>query len=49
MAEYAFMKALEVWYERIDVDRLVNSVVTDEKERARIEKQNRAGARTQRC
>jgi uncharacterized protein (DUF2252 family) len=38
MAEYAFMKALEVWYERIDVDRLVNSVVTDEKERSRIQK-----------
>ena len=38
MAEYAFMKALDVWYERIDVDRLVNSVVDDEKERARIEK-----------
>jgi uncharacterized protein (DUF2252 family) len=38
MAEYAFMKALEIWYERIDVKRLVNSVVTDQDERARIEK-----------
>jgi len=38
IAEYAFMKALDVWYERIDVDRLVDSVVEDEKERARIAK-----------
>ena len=38
MAEYAFMKALEVWYERIDLQRLLNSVVTDKKQRARNEK-----------
>ena len=38
MAEYAFMKSLEVWYERIDIKRLVNSIVIDEDERARMAK-----------
>ena len=37
MAEYAFMKALEVWYERIDLQRLIDSVPDDE-ERTRMEK-----------
>ena len=38
MAEYAFMKALEIWYDRIDLKRLVDSVATDEATRARVEK-----------
>lgn len=37
MAEYAFMKALDIWYDRIDLKRLVDSV-PDEEDRARIEK-----------
>jgi uncharacterized protein (DUF2252 family) len=37
MAEYAFMKALDIWYDRIDLKRLIDSV-PDEEERARIEK-----------
>ena len=37
MAEYAFMKALDIWYDRIDLKRLID-VVPDEEERARIEK-----------
>jgi uncharacterized protein (DUF2252 family) len=37
MAEYAFMKALEVWYDRIDLKRLLGSV-SDEASRARMEK-----------
>ena len=32
------MKALDVWYERIDINRLVDFVGNDEKTRARIEK-----------
>jgi uncharacterized protein (DUF2252 family) len=38
MAEYAFMRALEVWYERIDVKALVDSAGSDAATRARIEK-----------
>src|SRR6185369_17101525 len=34
MGEYAFMKALEIWYDRIDVDRLLDQI-DDEKARAR--------------
>jgi hypothetical protein len=37
MAEYAFMKALDIWYDRIDLERLIDTV-PDEEERARIEK-----------
>ena len=37
MAEYAFMKALDIWYDRIDLDRLLDSV-PDEEERGRMEK-----------
>ncbi len=36
MANYAFMKALEIWYDRIDLKRLIDSVPDDEN-RARIE------------
>ena len=36
MAEYAFTKALDVWYDRIDLQRLLDSV-PDEEDRARIE------------
>jgi uncharacterized protein (DUF2252 family) len=36
MAEYAFMKALDIWYDRIDLQRLIDSV-PDEKDRARME------------
>ncbi|MGH9870079.1 MAG: DUF2252 domain-containing protein [Candidatus Polarisedimenticolia bacterium] len=36
IAEYSFMKALDIWYDRIDIQRLVDSV-PDEKERARME------------
>ena len=32
------MKSLEVWYEKIDVKRLVNSIMIDEDERARMAK-----------
>jgi uncharacterized protein (DUF2252 family) len=46
MAEYAFMKALDIWYDRIDLTRLIESV-PDEEERARMEKQlEKARART---
>jgi uncharacterized protein (DUF2252 family) len=38
MAEYAFMKALEIWYDRIDLKRLVDAVATDDETRARMEK-----------
>jgi uncharacterized protein (DUF2252 family) len=37
MGEYAFMKALEIWYERIELERLLDSV-SDEKARALMEK-----------
>ena len=37
MAEYAFMKALDIWYDRIDLKRLIDAT-PDEEERARIEK-----------
>jgi uncharacterized protein (DUF2252 family) len=37
MAEYAFMKALDIWYDRIDLKRLIDTV-GDEEDRARIEK-----------
>jgi len=36
MAEYAFTKALDIWYDRIDLQRMIDSV-PDEKDRARIE------------
>jgi len=36
LAEYAFMKALDVWYDRIDLQRLMDSV-PDKKDRARME------------
>jgi uncharacterized protein (DUF2252 family) len=46
MTEYAFMKALDIWYDRIDLTRLIDSV-PDEEERARMEKQlEKARART---
>lgn len=46
MAEYAFMKALDIWYERIDLHRLIDSV-PDEEARAQMEKQLvKARART---
>jgi hypothetical protein len=38
MAEYAFMKALDIWYDRLDLQRLLDSV-PDEEARARMEKQ----------
>jgi uncharacterized protein (DUF2252 family) len=38
MAEYAFMKALEIWYDRIDHKRLLDLLATDEQTRTRIEK-----------
>ena len=37
MAEYAFMKALDIWYDRIDLERLLDATSTDEEARARIE------------
>ena len=37
MAEYAFMKALDIWYDRIDLKRLIDAA-PDEEERARLEK-----------
>jgi uncharacterized protein (DUF2252 family) len=37
MAEYAFMTALDIWYDRIDLKRLIDAV-PDEEERSRIEK-----------
>jgi uncharacterized protein (DUF2252 family) len=37
MAEYAFMKALDIWYDRIDLERLIDTV-PDEEERARMGK-----------
>jgi hypothetical protein len=37
MAEYAFMTALDIWYDKIDLRRLIDAV-PDDKERARIEK-----------
>jgi len=37
MAEYAFMKALDIWYDRIDLKRLIDAA-PDEEERARMEK-----------
>ena len=46
MAEYAFMTALDIWYDRIDVKRLIDAV-PDEDERARIEKKiDKARGRT---
>jgi len=36
MAEYAFMKALDIWYDRIDLKRLIDSV-PDVEDRARME------------
>ena len=37
MAEYAFMTALDIWYDRIELKRLIDAV-PDEEKRARIEK-----------
>ena len=37
MAEYAFMKALDIWYDRIDLKRLLDAA-PDEEHRARMEK-----------
>ena len=37
MAEYAFMTALDIWYDKIDLKRLIDTVPDDE-DRARIEK-----------
>ena len=37
MAEYAFMTALDIWYDRIELKRLIDAV-PDEEMRARIEK-----------
>jgi len=37
MAEYAHMKALDIWYDRIDLQRLIDAV-PDEAERARMQK-----------
>jgi uncharacterized protein (DUF2252 family) len=37
MAEYAFMRALEIWYDRIDLKRLIDAT-PEEEERARMEK-----------
>jgi uncharacterized protein (DUF2252 family) len=42
MAEYAFMKALDIWYDRIDLQRLIDSV-PDEEERARMEQRLEKG------
>ena len=36
MAEYAFMKALDIWYDRIDLQRLIDST-SDEDDRARFQ------------
>jgi uncharacterized protein (DUF2252 family) len=36
MAEYAFMKALDIWYDRIDLQRLIDSA-PDEEDRARMQ------------
>jgi hypothetical protein len=37
MAEYAFMKALDIWYDRIDLKRLLDAM-PDEEQQARAEK-----------
>jgi uncharacterized protein (DUF2252 family) len=37
MAEYAFTKALDVWYDRIDLQRLLDTIL-DEEDQARVEK-----------
>jgi len=37
MAEYAFMKALDIWYDRIDLKRLLDATA-DEEQRARAKK-----------
>jgi uncharacterized protein (DUF2252 family) len=37
MAEYAFMKALDIWYDRIDLKRVLDAT-SDEEQRARAEK-----------
>ncbi|MBV8451216.1 MAG: DUF2252 domain-containing protein [Deltaproteobacteria bacterium] len=47
MADYAFMQALDVWYDRIDIARLINEVPDEEvRERAekRIEKERMRNA-----
>jgi uncharacterized protein (DUF2252 family) len=38
MAEYAFMKALDIWYDRIDLKRAIDYLAVDEKSRARMVK-----------
>ena len=46
MADYSFMRALDVWYDRIDLERLVSALPT-EKARARAEQRiEKARART---
>ena len=47
MAEYAFMKALDIWYDRIDLKRLIDAVPDEEDARAgrEAESRKRAGAR----
>lgn len=37
MGEYAFMKALEVWYDKIDIQRLLDHIDADKKTRARFQ------------
>ena len=46
MAEYAFMTALDIWYDRIDLKRLIDAVARRGGARAHRE-ENRAGARAQ--
>jgi uncharacterized protein (DUF2252 family) len=46
MGEYAFMRALDIWYDRIELQRLIDSV-PDEEDRARMAKRlEKARART---
>ena len=46
MGEYAFMKALDIWYDKIDLTRLID-LVDDEKSARACRERRRAGARTQ--
>ena len=49
MAEYAFMKALEVWYDRINLDRFVKEVAAVANEEIRARRgENRKDARAER-
>jgi len=38
MGEYAFMPALDIWYDRIDLQRVLDHMPADKKLRARVEK-----------